>query len=824
VFLCINLISNILFQKLHLLTLLFSLFFGFSLYAQQLGSVSGKVIELQSNEPVPFATVSIKGITDSTFFTGSLTGSEGTFNITKLPFGNYKLSVTFIGYKNYEETFVLNSVNEIFKANVKLEVASEILEEFEISAERSDMVIAIDRKVFNVAENPILQGGNALDALRQVPTLVVDAEGGVSLRGSSNIAIFINGRPSGINAENLSLVLEGMPANSIENVEVITNPSAKYDADGMAGIINIVTKKNIKPGKSSTFNVGVGNRNKYALGGSHSFRNKKLSGIVNLNTQYQEFFRNASATRNNFFEGQPANSLATNRDGINGRLNLNLSGNLAYDFTDNSNLALTYNVGANERWERDTISYLFYEGSDVLTNQRYREGREDQNSFNGDFGLTYTQNFSQDKKQKNELVIGQNLSIYNREDLQAYVEQNSPIRNGYVVNPLRENALRTRNNMVSITQADYVKDFNNFKFETGAKLNYRNLRNAFDVDSLNNATGNFDNNALLTNRFDYLEYVTAGYLNFSGTFAGFGFQAGLRAENTAIEINQPETNQNFERNYFNFFPSAFINKKFKNDLELQLNYTRRINRPGPWALNPFPDLTDPLNIRTGNPFLDAEFINSYEFSTVKYWKNQTVTFSVYHREISNSIQRFTIVDEQTGIANQTRLNIGSAQNTGFELISRNSITKWFDNTVNLNLFRNYINGGSSANNLTTDAINWDIRNMASIKLPGGFDLQFTFFFLAPVNTPQGRWVGYYHLDAGIKKEILNKRGMLVLNVMDVFDWREYQITSSDFNFTETRNYKRESQYFMLNFTYRFGDYAKEKDDKTKGSGSDDFGF
>jgi iron complex outermembrane receptor protein len=780
------------------------------IFAQNRGQISGQVIDNDAEEPVPFATISLKGISDTTFFTGSLTGTSGEFNISNIPDGEFNLAVTFIGYQKHTQTVSLNKGNrQINLQPIRILQATEQLKEFEVTAKKADMMIAIDRKVFNVADNPIIEGGNAMDALRQIPTLIVDGEGNVSLRGSENIQIFINGRPSGINADNLQQVLEGLPANSIENVEIITNPSAKYDADGMAGIINIITKKNLETGKFGSITAGVGTRNKYNLGGSYNFGTKKLKGLISLNTQYQEFFSFGTTERDNFFENQPVNSINTFRNGKNGRTNINLTGNLNYEFSEKTSLAVNYVLGYNNRWRRDTIRYNFIEDFVNPIGERYREGQENQNAFNTDIGISLTHKFKSTENKKNEISFGQNISNFQRDRDQNFWEQDQPILNGYVEQPFRERVNNTQNNTVSITQIDYEKDFKSLKFETGAKLNIRDLRNGIEADTLNYQTGSFDNNINLTNQFDYIEYVSAAYLNINGEFGGFGYQAGLRAEQTNININQPQTNQQLNRSYFDFFPSAFLSKKLENEIELQLNYTRRINRPGPWALNPFPNLIDPLNIRTGNPLLNPEYINSYEFSTIKYWANNSLTLSLFHRETLNAIQRITFVNSN-GVANNTRENIGKAQNTGAELILRNEITKWWDNTFNLNVFRNILEGGGLENNLATDAINWNFRIISNIKLPRDFNLQITGFYLAPVNTPQGQWVGYYHIDFGLKKDILKGRGTLVLNVLDAFDIRQYEIQTQDTNFSNRSQYKWESQYAMLNFTYRIGTPGKNE--------------
>ncbi|MGY6561299.1 MAG: TonB-dependent receptor domain-containing protein [Luteibaculaceae bacterium] len=799
-------------------------------FIQAQGSISGKIIDTETREPIPFVNIAIKGITNSKYLNGVLSDFNGEFTATDLPYGKHLVTISYIGYHTLVDSIEVSDSKKNYRWNrITLSPKTEQLQEFEIVAKKDDMMIAIDRKVFNISNNPILEGASAMDALRQIPTLVVDAEGNVSLRGSGNIMIFMNGRPSGITADNLQSVLEGLPANSIENIEVITNPSARFDADGNAGIINIITKKNVSIGSFGSVNAGVGTRNKYNLGGSYNFGGRKLKGMLNLNTQYQEFFRLGSTQRDNFFQDQPITNINTERVGLNGRTNVNLSGNLDYEINEQSALGLTFVAGYNNRWERDTVAYFFLEDFNNQTGTLYRENQGAQNNWNGDIGLNFTHNFGDPKsKKKNQLLLGQNVSYYIRDDQQDFWEQEQSIALGYIDQPFREAALRTRLNLISITQVDYLKDFENLSFETGAKLNIRDLRNGFEASIFNYDTEQFENNVNLTNRFDYLEYVSAAYINFNGKINSFGYQAGLRAEHSRIEIDQPETNQSFTREYIDWFPSAFVNKTFGEGYEIQLNYTRRINRPGPWALNPFPDLTDPFNIRTGNPFLEPEYVNSYEFSTVKKWDDHSLTISLFHRTTNDAIQRVTLVDEVTSIANNTRLNLGRSENTGIELIARNQIASWWSNTFNLNVFRNFIEGTGLENSLVTDAINWNFRVMSNFDLAKGYKIQLTGFYLAPVNTPQGRWVGYYHVDLGIRKDILKGKGTLVLNIMDVFDIREYAIEFDDFNFRSRGQYKWESQWAMLNFTYRIGKSGnrpqQEKEQRSSGGGNMDFGF
>ncbi len=769
------------------------------------GRIVGRVVDGSTKQPVDYATVAVKSLTDSATVVGGLTAEGGKFNVDKLQPGKYEVSITFLGYQTLSKTVeITEKQKQLDLGEIKISPDEKTLEAVQVTADKQQMMMGIDRKVFDVEKNSITTGGTALDVLRQIPTLQVDVDGNISLRGSDNITIFINGKNTGISGQNLAQVLKSMPASSVKNVELITNPSAKYDAAGMNGIINIITKKSITPGNFGSATISVGNNDKYNLSGSWNATKGKLATSNTLSTNSFAFKHKAFNERDNFLEGQPAFSTNNKRKGLSVNDGVYLNGNVDYTFNPKNSLSFAYFGGVSRGRLTEINNYEFLNAAKQPYLLYNRTANNHFNSPNLDAGLTYTKNF--DTEKKNELVISGNVSSNIFDDRQTYLQENLTLTGeGDGSNPYNQHIdLYSKTNNYT-GQADYTKGIGeNGKFEAGFKSNYRYLDNNLYSDSLNYSTGGRDKNTVISNDFSYNELINAAYLNYSGMLGKWGYQGGLRAEQTLLEIYQASVgNDPIKRDYTNIFPSVFLSRKWENGLETQVSYSKRINRPPSGFLNPFADYTDPLNVRMGNAYLKPEYVNAIESSVMKYWTAHSLTATVYYRNINSVFQRIREVNAN-GISKVSFNNFGHSNNMGVELIARNKITAWWINTTNFNLYRTVLEGQTAVKDYATDAINWNVRIMSSFRFWKNADIQLSGNYLAPVRIPQGYYYGFSGVDLGFKKDIWDGKASVGFNIQDILNTKKFYVSTKDFNYQGKTEFKRETQWVSVNFTYKFG--------------------
>ncbi len=599
-----------------------------------------------------------------------------------------------------------------------------------------------------------------------------------------------------------------MPASSIKSVELITNPSAKYDAAGMSGIVNIITKKNVVPGNFGSATVSIGNDNKYNANGSYNYSIGKLSTSTSFGINSNMFTHTAFNKRNNFIAGESPFSINNYRTGKQRNDGYSLNGNADYTFSEKSVLSFNYYISNGRGFLNETNNYEFLDSARTAYNRFSRTSDNHYINPNIDFGLSWTKQF--DTEKKNELVLSANWAEGTFDDKQSYLQQQQTVSgesNG--AKPYDQHINQTSHVFDYTLQADYTKQVGETgKIEAGLKSNIRLTDDTYIADSLNYATGNREQNNAISNLFTYDQIINAAYLNYSRAVGKFGVQGGLRAEQTMLSIYQKAVGPDaIKRDYTSFFPSLFINRKFEKAWESQISYSRRINRPYPQFLNPFPDFTDPLNIRTGNAYLNPEYLNAYEASLMKYWGRNSITVTGYYRDIRSAFQRIREV-APSGVSTVTLNNFGKAVNMGTEIVGRVSVTPWWTNTVNLNLYRTILQGQTAVRDYATDAFNWNVRLMSSIRFLKNADAQISANYNAPYRIPQGRYYGFSGVDVGARKEILAGRAAIGFSVQDVFNTRKFKVNSSDFNYSAKSEFKRESRWVTVNFTWNFGQTAQ----------------
>ena len=801
------------------------------------GRVYGKVVD-ENGAGVSYATVQIEG--PDTIYAGQFTQDNGDFNFERVSAGGpLELVVSFLGYAEIRQPFDFSGGPTKDLGNLSLAASASNLAEVTVTAEASLSTLSLDRKSYRVDKDLSTAGGTAVDALKNVPSLSVDLDGNVSLRNGAP-QVFIDGRPS-------TLTLDQVPANSIESVEVITNPSAKFDAGGgAAGIVNIVLKKDQQVGYNGNLRVGGDTQGGYNLGGDINAR----GGKVNLFGSGMLMSRQGTTvgtTERETFSDTP-NTLISQRSesDMNGTFG-NVRAGLDY-FLDNRNtLTVSGNFmrGAFSPTEYliNTTDYRYSTGTETTSYERF--GDQDRNFRNSGASLQFKHLFP---KQGAEWTADAN---YN----QVRFDGNSLYRNVYNNGNVSQQRQESTGSGSFLTlQSDFIAPIDDrTKLEGGIKATLRS--NSTDQSNfVNSGEGeDWEQITQLSDQFSFQDNVYAGYLQAGREIGDWGFQVGLRAESSFYKGTLTGMDSSFTINYpISLFPSAFLTRKLNETDQLQLAYTRRINRPNFFQTMPFTDFSDSLNLRRGNPQLLPEFTNSLELSYQNIFPSgNNLLVSLYYKQATDLIAAYQISEynEQLGedAIVTSYANTNSATAYGAEVTLKNNFFGWLDLTSNLNAYQSVVDAGNLESGLQVNRLSGFLKETAQIKLPKDFSLQFngeyrTRASFTPTtnndpfagggggpsqNTAQGYTQSVWFVDASLRKDLWNNAASLTLSIQDIFGSRKFgSYTLTDF-FSQETSRLANPQTVRLNFSYRFGkmdaSLFQRKNTNSSSQGSDMIG-
>ncbi|MFN0048220.1 MAG: TonB-dependent receptor domain-containing protein [Cytophagales bacterium] len=820
-------------------------FFQYASIAQALkppvkiGKVRGQIIDNQTNTPVEYATVALVNSIDTSNILGALADEKGNFVVDQVAEGEYQLKVSFIGYSNYKTDNIRISKSQpvVNIGQIKLKNTSKLLGDINVTGEREQMQLSIDKKIYEVDKNPVVAGGSASDVLKQIPSVSVDTDGNINVRGTGNITIWVNGKPFA-NAGSPQQILDQMPASSIERVELITNPSARYDADGMGGIINIILKKNRADGMNGQVSSGCGTRdaynesrnnnydgnkfdnntiNKYNGNASLNWKVGKWNFTSNYGYRYGQRWQSHRSERANFGSNTNYQNQRSAAELYSHNHLLNLGAE--YSINDKNTIDVRVTGGYTQNVEPERLTYKFQDATKTDTQNRVRNVNKYEYAYNIDANVGYRKTFNTPAKELN--VSGSASWANNYGNTNFNQISNFPLTP--TLNPSTPSLSGTKPNNLNrilIGQIDFIQPFGEkTRFELGAKITYRNFENDFYFDSVSTISNQTVKDNSKSNIFRYTDDVNAVYGIWNQLFPkGFSIQAGLRAEQTIRTIEQVTLGTTANPTpIIDLFPTLHILKKLANEQELKASYSRRINRPSPNTLNPFPSYNDPLNLVIGNPYLKPEYINSFELAYSKNWKKHTFLATAYLRQIEGSTQRVRSVDVLTGVSTVEYANIGYARNSGLELIVKNELWKWWNITSNVNGFFSEINSGNSgnANNINYSNISGNARFTSNFKIWQGADLQVAGYYMFPVAIAQGTFYGMSAVDIGFKKDIIPQKAFITVNITDVFNTRQFNSVQSSSNFEANNFRKRETRVLTVNFTYKFGNESLAKGKASK---------
>jgi hypothetical protein len=771
--------------------------------------IEGQIYDQETNEPLEFVSVAIFTEHDQELVTGTITEVDGSFKIKGLDAGDYYVEVTFIGYKKkvVDKINIDKNRGSIDLGDILLPRSVEQLAEVEIVADEMAVEYKIDRKVINVSQQLTAASGNAVDILENLPSITVDIDGNVALRGSTGFMVMIDGRPTVLES---SEALQQIPANTIENIEIITNPSAKYNPDGTAGIINIITKKNKLKGLSGTANLNLGNFNRYGGGFLVNYTKDKLSLFLAADRNYSEdpeYEYSERVTNNDgttYFTRSEGDELDKRDFWV-------VRGGLGYNFTEKDYFNFEFNVG---RYSSSSSSELMYEEGiepagtlDQYYNDQFRIRAGNFYSFNS--------SFQHDFAGKGHNIIAQ-VQYRNRIGEERSTNQ---LRN--LDDEITSGQLNTEDGPGGELQLnlDYTKTFGEGnKFEAGYQSRFGRSNDVTELYFYNTETGEFDRQDEFSNDTDYNRDIHAVYGIYAGESGNFGYQFGLRGEYTYRVIKAAAIDGDFTIDRFDYFPTFHSSYKLPGDQQVMASYSRRIERPRGWYLEPFITWVDAFNVRSGNPALKPEYIDAMEIGYLKGLGDHSISFEGYYRISNNKTERIRSVYADNVMLSRPE-NVGTDYALGGELVFSFNFFKWWKMDLSGNFYDYRLQGSLGEQVFDRQSFNWNSRFINTFRFFDGNRIQINSRYNSATVTAQGRREDYYTADVALSQEFWNKRMTAILQVRDIFGNVIRESTSEGVDFYSYDQEFNRAPRLSVTVNYRFNNY---KDTGNRGGGGGDF--
>ncbi len=785
-------------------------------------TLKGKVVDEVTKQPLEYATIILKN-TKTQKISGGITDEKGLFSV-QTPAGNYSISIEFISFKPIKIA-AQNLTADKNLGTFQLKDDTNSLDEVVIIAEKTTVDIRLDKKVFNIGKDLSIRGGNASDVLGNVPSVQVDVEGNVSLRGNDNVTILIDGRPSALVGINGAEALRQIPAEAIERVEVITSPSARYDAEGTAGILNIILRKNQLKGFNGSIQLDLGIPERYGSALNFNLRSKKWNFFTNTGFRYNAVPGNAFNSNIDLSQTLPNAKVEERRKFERLGRSLFTSFGTEYSINNNSSIVanIIYNIGNDDDVNTNTINRFNSSGNLNQVTSRVENESEDEKRVQ--YTLDYINNF--DGKGKRLSASFQYSS--ENEDALSNISETETTQN--ILNDL-EKVIQNQNEDNVLLQIDYVYPVGeNIQYEVGYRGNYRNIYNDFYFEErLEFPNGPLVPDAGLNNAFGYKELVNATYFQYGQKFNKISLLGGLRYEYTSVEIDQFTSVSENTKNYGNLFPTVNIGIETKEGENVTIGYNRRIRRPRGRYLNPFPSRSSATNIFRGNVDLNPVFTDAFDIGFLKRWEKFTLSTSAYYNISKDNwetiIQKTDQLTENgnDAIFERYPINLSTSERIGFEFTLSYKPFKFWNINSDFNLF-NVTTEGDYKNPDTDLVTNFDFKNTSyfirlnqKISLPGKTDIQINSNYSGPSQNAQFKNKGILSMDFAASKEILKEKATINFNISDVFNSRKRQSTLFIENDTEQYSeFQWRERQISVSFIYRFN---QTKIDKKKNGNQD----
>lgn len=791
-------------------------------------NVTGKVTESATKLPLEYATITLTNTTNPKAIAGGITDANGSFNVDVAP-GIYDIKLEFISFKATEIKGKSITANTNLGTIGLAEDATQ-LEAVEVRAEATTVQIKLDKKVYSVGQDLLVKGGTVSDVLDNIPSVTVDADGTVALRGNENVRILIDGRPS--NAINIAEALRLIPADAIEKVEVVTNPSARYDSEGGGGLLNIILKKGKNQGINGTVILSAGDPQNYGVSGNVNYKTEQFNLYTTTGYNNRKNKGNSLTDTEYLSNGVTTNYINERRK--NTRQNEGYNSNIGMDWYLNKSTTWSnsLNVRRNSGGNPENVTYDNYDAFNNFVSRDYRFNDQFGESKSAEFSTNLTKNFAKDG---HKLTIDGSFSQNRDNDVS---EINNAVQT--TSNDQKQNR--------SIIQADYVLPIGkNSQFEAGYKGDFNELYTDYRVNNLDETTGAYSPDYRYTNVLNYKEQVNALYTQFGTKFNKFSILLGLRWEDSNIDVNQLTIADYNNKKYNNLFPSAFLTYELSDKSSVSFSYSKRISRPRGRFINPFSNLSSDINIFKGNPDLDPSLTDAFDIGYLHRWSKITLSTSMYFNKTSDAFQFIRqesgdfadrIVDGvvvPTPIILSTPINLANEYRFGFEFTLNYSPFKWWKLNSNFNFFNNETSGDFSYTNsegtlitesLDNTAYSWFTRLTSKVTLPYKIDWQTNFTYNGPQNTAQGKNKGVASANLGFSKDILKDKATVALNVQDLFNSRKRISETYLANLNSYSEMQWRERQITLSFTYRFNKKKGEKEPQKKrgddNGGNDEF--
>tara|TARA_R110002049_G_scaffold306635_1_gene505427 strand:- start:48 stop:2495 length:2448 start_codon:yes stop_codon:yes gene_type:complete len=772
--------------------------------------ITGKVIDKDTKEPLEYATIVLVSKDQTT--TGGITDTMGNFNVS-VPAGVYDISIEYISYVT--QTIKNKKITSDEDLGVFfLAINMEALGEVEIIAEKTTVEIKLDKKIYNVGKDLTVSGGTVSDVLDNIPSVTVDVEGNVALRGNDNVRILINGKPSGLVGLNSTEALRQLPAESIEKVEVITSPSARYESEGTAGILNIILRRSKLQGFNGAVTTNVGHPASAGISGNLNYR----TGDVNFfNTTGYNYRENLGHSYSYTQYKTNGNILDEKQDWVNTSKGLTTNFGLEWYINDSASLttSMVYRDGDSNQESENKL--LQYDSNLNLTGQT--------NRFDPQFGtnrtIQYATNFT-----KNFETSGHTFTF----DFQ-YEDSTDGEKSTVITNDVATDKLARQDDQRDILlQSDYVLPIGeNSQFELGYRGNFNTRNTDYEVALLNTTSNEFEINNSLSNLFNFKQYVNAVYTQYGSKINKFSYLLGLRMENTQITIDQPTSGDFKNKDFTGLFPTINFSYELSDSENLTLGYSRRLQRPRSFYLNPFPSRTSLTNLFQGNPDLDPSYSGLYDLGYLKRFGKFTLSSSIYFQHETNDSNW---VSEETGetvivdgtelpVIKRTPVNLATNDRYGFEFNLNYNPTKIWRISTDFNFYKSITKGDYNGVNFDAENVSWNIRLSNKYTLPGNIDWQTNLDYRGPREDAQNKSDAIFSANLAFSKDLFKEKASIAFNISDILNSRKYIGEIETDTFYSNREFQfRGGQTFNLSFTYRFN--QKKKPQREGRSGGESF--
>lgn len=807
--------------------------------------ITGTVLDQETDLPLEYATLVLQSVGNPEKVTGGITDAKGQFEVETAP-GNYNVSVEYISYKPYKlNNHSLSSTSDLGIIRLSLDVGQ--LAEVEVVGERTTVELRLDKKVYNVGSDLTVKGGSVTDVLSNVPSVSVDVEGNISLRGNESVRILINGKPSALSGLSPE-ALQQLPSDAIEKVEVITNPSARYDAEGTAGILNIILKQGKTAGLNGSINLYTGHPENYGGAASLNLRRDRFNIFTNTTYRYRSGPGNALFYQENF---DPNGTTLSFQDEIRDyqrkdkSFNTNIGFELFLDKDNTSSITNSFVFGKSNGDNSVNVDFFNFDADRNPTIQRNRFTLEDEFEEEVQYSLNYQKKF---KKEGHMLTFDYQYS-------KGLDNESSIIEEVILGDNIALDTERTLDDQTQISQLlqmDYVLPFgkdDQSQFEIGYRGTFNNNNTDFDF-GLQQQDGNFNSDPNFSNELNYKEYVNAAYIQLGSKFDQFSILGGLRMEASDIAIELVNTNELTNKDYVNWFPSIFLGYEFSEKEQVTLSYSKRLRRPWSRFINPFPSRSSNTNLFQGNPDLDPTFTDAYDLGYLKRWDKFTVTTSGY---FNRSTGVFQFVSRETGdfvnienpedpqnpiivpVQVRSPINLSTEERYGLEFTTTYTPKRNWRLTWNVNAFQRDLKGNYSyinsqneeiVQNFDANNFSWFTRFSSKLPLPGKIDLQANFFYMGASRDAQNTNKGMLSSDLALSKDILKDKGSLTLNVGDIFNSRKRRTETRTENVLTYSEFQWRERQITLSFQYRFNQPQNQRNGNREGrsGGREDMDF